>query len=274
MNRTCSQCGSTKYYCKGLCKNCYNKQLVPKRWSEKSDFCVKCGTSQTPHVAHGLCKRCFNTQKESGNLCACGCGLTTSIYRGVPRKFRKGHWLKVQNSDSEFQKAHKERFTGKNNPQYGKFGKDHPAYGHETSQETRELRRQVAIKRVASQKKSKTDIEIILSNILDELEIEHVSQKPIKGKFVVDEFLPKYNAIIEANGDYWHGNPSKFPNPNKLQSRNMSKDNGKFIYLHRCGYIVMYLWENELKKHKEFCRRRILDFLKNSASPFIQDSVD
>ena len=170
-----------------------------------------------------------------------------------------------------FMKAHVEAMTGGNNPQYGKFGKDHPAYGHETTEETREFRRQAAVKRVASQKTKGTDIEIILSELLDELGVNHISQYNFKNKFVVDEFLPDHNAIIEANGDYWHGNPTMFPNLNMLQKANMRRDERRWTYIHKCGYNVIFFWGNELLKHREYCRRRLVDLTKYILVPNPQD---
>lgn len=282
MNRTyvrkvvfsvCVSCGKNKkIYCKGMCDTCYDRQLVPSRWSEKSDFCVKCGSSESPHVAHGLCRRCYG-QQETNILCACGCGLTVPRRGNEIKKYRKGHWLRAQGKESEFQKSRTEKLSGKGNPQYGKFGKDHPAYGHKTKPEVREQRRQRAIKRVASRKTSKTDIEIILSDILDEMGIEHISQHPLKNKFVVDEFLPKYGIVIEANGDYWHGNTLKFPVLNKVQKKNSDRDAGRFIYLHKCGYTVVFFWGHELIGHREYCKRRILELTKYTLLPNIQDSV-
>lgn len=182
------------------------------------------------------------------------------------KEFRKGHWLKVQGKDSKFQEAHKKRFTGENNPQYGRFGKDHPSYGHKTSDATRELRRQIAIKRV-SKKTGATDIEIVLSEILDEIGICHIPQYIFKNKFVVDEFLPDHNIVIEANGDYWHGNPSFFPKLNKTQKTNSDRDKGRFSYISKCGYIPVFLWGSELLKHREYCKKRILELVKYTLLP-------
>lgn len=272
MNRTCVQCGSPKYYCKGMCKRCYTKQLVPSGWCKRFDRCVKCQSSEYPHVAHGLCSRCYHTQ-ETRVLCACGCGLTVPKNGNRIKRFRKGHWLRAQGQGSKFQEAHRDRFTGSNNPQYGKFGKDHPAYGHETTQETRELRRQVRLKALCDRKVKPTDIEIILSDVLDELNILHKPQEILCKKFVVDEFLPDFGLVIEAHGGYWHGDPRRFSMLDSVQSRNIKRDASKRKYLETCGYAVLILWEKELKENREWCKQEILSVIENLRLPLVQNSV-
>jgi very-short-patch-repair endonuclease len=41
---------------------------------------------------------------------------------------------------------------------------------------------------------------------LEELGLLYEFQKPIK-RYIADFFLPDYNLIIEADGDYWHNRP-------------------------------------------------------------------
>src|SRR3990172_4228710 len=105
-NKTCSRCGSKKYYAKGLCKSCYRKNLVPARWSKMSDFCLNCGTSERKHKARGLCEICYGSQKTSV-LCTCGCGLTVPKIGNKIRKYRKGHWMR---GNARFMEAHIKAF--------------------------------------------------------------------------------------------------------------------------------------------------------------------
>lgn len=264
MKRICSQCNSPNYYAKGLCRNCYKKQLKPAKWSKKFDCCIMCGTKEIPHIGHGLCKKCYNN-KKSNILCACGCGQVTTLYRGKPQKFIHGHWIRTQNEKNEFWIKSRKSVQGENNPCYGKFGKDHPAFKHHTTEETRQLRRKMRIEQLSKRKTSPTDIEIILSNLLDKINIKHYSQHPIKEKFVVDEFLPEYNTIIEAHGGYWHGDPRKYSKEklSKLQISNIKRDNSKQKYLIKCEYKILILWEKDLKENIDWCEQEILNIIKN-----------
>lgn len=271
--RVCKICGDDeKYYCKGMCKSCYKKALIPSRWCRISDACVRCGKSDSPHQARGLCAKCYRWL-DTDVLCACGCGLPVPRIGNKVKKFRKGHWLRIQGEGSAFQKAHKERFTGSNNPQYGKFGKDHPAYGHETKPEVRELRRKTILRTLSEGKMGKTDIEVILSEILDELGVKHISQALLYDKFTVDEYLPEGRVIIEAFGEYWHGDRRRFKRLNHFQMANFKRDESKGKWLTNKGHRVLILWEKELKKDREWCRQEILLAIENSTVPFVQDSV-
>lgn len=264
--RTCSRCDSDKYYCKGMCKSCYTKQLVPSRWSKEFDSCISCGTSKIPHKGRGMCGKCYDTQ-PTNVLCACGCGLTVPQRGNQVRTYRKGHWMR---NNPEFMVAHITAMTGENNPQYGKFGKEHPAYGHKTKPEVREARRKRRLKAIAEKKSEPTDIEIILSNLLDELSIVHHPQIVMYDKFTVDEFLPDYNIVIEAFGGYWHGDTRKFT-LDKTQYKRSISDLGRCKYLNACGHRVIILWENELKNNINFCKQEILTAIENFAIPLTQN---
>ena len=236
-----------------------------------SDFCLNCGTSERKHKARGLCEICYGSQKTSV-LCTCGCGLTVPKIGNKIRKYRKGHWMR---GNARFMEAHIKAFLGENNPWYGKFGKEHPAYGHETKPEVREQRRANRIKAMAESRGRITGIEKILSAILDDIGIEHIPQKEMYKKFVVDEFLPNSNVVIEAYGKFWHGDPRFYDEDhlNPLQKKNLVRDDSKCAYLNKCGHRVLILWENELNNSVEWCANEILLAIKNQRVPKTQDSI-
>jgi very-short-patch-repair endonuclease len=206
-------------------------------------------------------------------LCACGCGLPVPKVGNIVKKFRQGHWVRTQGSGSEFQKAHAKDMEGRNNPQYGKFGKDHPSYGHETTQETRELRRKTILRTLSQGKMGKTDIEVILSEILDELKVKHMPQSLLYDKFTVDEYLPDFGVVIEAFGAYWHGDRRVFKKMNRFQVVNSKRDASRGAWLTKKGHRVLILWERELKKDREWCKREVMLAIENALIPYVQDSV-
>jgi very-short-patch-repair endonuclease len=73
----------------------------------------------------------------------------------------------------------------------------------------------------------------------------------IKHSYQCDIFIPSKNLIIECDGDYWHGNPIKFPNPNKWQLEQIEKDKIRTQELQEAGYKVIRLWENEILANKD-----------------------
>lgn len=266
-NRHCSSCNSDKYYCKGLCKSCYRKFHISPSWSKKYAMCVGCNSTSSPHVAHGLCNKCYSTQTTERE-CACGCGTPVTRRGSHVKQFAKGHWIRVGNNNELVRKD----MSGTNNPQFGKFGKSHPAYGHATSEKTREERRVRRLNTLSNRGKV-TNIERILSDILDGLGVVHIPQTTLYGKFSVDEFVPQYNLVIEAYGGYWHGDQRRFPNLSQLQLKTTAKDRSKEKYLNTCGHRVLILWENELLHFPDWCISEIQLAIREYLVPLTQDSV-
>lgn len=84
--------------------------------------------------------------------------------------------------------------------------------------------------------------------ILDSLGIAYTPQHVIGGKFCVDAFLPDSNVVVQFDGDYWHGNPAKFPAPDARQRRRMTLDASQDAYMVKCGYTVIRVWASDLER--------------------------
>jgi very-short-patch-repair endonuclease len=222
-----------------------------------------CGTTKRPHFAKGFCNRCYSTRPGEGKPCKCGCGQITSTNRGKPQDFIHGHWLKSEEGYDHMLPYILNNSQGDGNPCYGKFGTNHPAFGHLTTDKCRNERRERMLKRISQHKNAPTDIEIILSKMLDDLHILHKSQHIIGNKFAVDEFVPSCRLLIEAYGDYWHGNPLRWNNDNmyELQKKNIKKDYSRRKYFEACGYSLLILWETDLKKNPEKCIKLLQEHL-------------
>jgi very-short-patch-repair endonuclease len=92
-----------------------------------------------------------------------------------------------------------------------------------------------------------TKIEKMLGQCLEELKLTHETQKNI-GALVVDEFLPEYGIVIEAQGDYWHSLP-----------RVVKHDSKRRTVLHRLGYHILEIWEKDFQD-LDVVKARILMF--------------
>lgn len=98
-------------------------------------------------------------------------------------------------------------------------------------------------------------LEIRISNILKDLNIEFSQQVSIKFKSV-DFLLKNTNIIIEVQGDFWHANPNKykkddilkFPIHHTTAEIIWKKDEKKKIILEKAGYTIIYLWEYDIRK--------------------------
>ena len=106
--------------------------------------------------------------------------------------------------------------------------------------------------------KYKSPNEKIVEKILNELNIEYTFQKRIdykKNKFyIVDFIINGTNIVLEAQGDYWHGNPITHPNPSKTQLEKIANDKIRKSILEDMGYKVIYLWEYDLINNYQQCK--------------------
>lgn len=81
--------------------------------------------------------------------------------------------------------------------------------------------------------------EIPLAAALDICGIEHQAQfKPEGCRFIFDEFIFP-NLLLEVNGDYWHG---------PKRPENQKRDIKKAIWAEENGYLLVVIWEHEIKK--------------------------
>lgn len=86
-------------------------------------------------------------------------------------------------------------------------------------------------------KLSSSSIEEKVAKQLDELGLKYKRQKRLnKCKFYVDFYLPKYNLVIECNGDYWH----------KLPDR-VKRDRDLKMYVENTGHKIIFVWEHDIR---------------------------
>lgn len=111
------------------------------------------------------------------------------------------------------------------------------------------------------QRGRRTSLEKKGYDLLDNLGIYYIPQYIISNKFCVDTFLPQHQIIIQFDGDYWHGHPDRFPNPDSRQIRRMKLDRSQDAYMEKCGYLVIRIWETDMNKHFFDVRQRLLSLL-------------
>lgn len=124
-------------------------------------------------------------------------------------------------------------------------------YGIEGAKKMREYRR----KQVLPFKDTK--IEVKIQNYLKELGIDfftHQYIKEIKHGYQCDIFIPKFNMIIECDGDYWHKIPTR-----------IMRDTIRTEELIEKGFKVLRLWGSEINvmtinDFKDKLKEKIGDF--------------
>ena len=111
--------------------------------------------------------------------------------------------------------------------------------------------------------RSKAEDELI--NLLVNQNIEVIPNYKIDSK-IFDLFIPKYNLLIEYNGDYWHCNPKKYKYDylNKKKGKTAKEiwdyDNDKLYLAKKNGYNIEVIWESDYKKDKKIINNLIKDY--------------
>lgn len=103
--------------------------------------------------------------------------------------------------------------------------------------------------------------EYIFSKILTEMGILFQRQYFLQGKYY-DFYLPKYNILIEIDGDYWHGNKKYFNHLNLTQLKSRWNDKYKNFIALSCNKKLVRIWASEIK-NKNNIRVKLLKEINN-----------
>ena len=108
-------------------------------------------------------------------------------------------------------------------------------------------------------KLEKTFEDNILNQLDDIVYSKHFYAKPIKAFY--DFYLPKYNLIIEVDGDFWHCNPSTIHSEAiyESQKKNILRDQEKNEWAKNNGFDITRFWEYDINNNPE----KVLEMLKN-----------
>jgi endogenous inhibitor of DNA gyrase (YacG/DUF329 family)/very-short-patch-repair endonuclease len=105
---------------------------------------------------------------------------------------------------------------------------------------------------ISQKSKGCSKIEKIVENFLVLNKIAFLKQFKIyydekKYKYkIFDFFLIDKRILIEVDGDYWHGNPFFFKNPNNTQKNAIENDIFKNNLAEKNNYKLLRYWENEI----------------------------
>lgn len=122
-----------------------------------------------------------------------------------------------------------------------------------------------AIKRVIKDGKVKrSGLEYKFEGILQILEIQYIHSYYIEniGK-IYDFYLPKYNILIEVDGDFWHCNPNKYDTPIcKTQELNLENDKFKNQWAQDNNYRILRFWEDDINNNIQYVKQILLENCK------------
>jgi very-short-patch-repair endonuclease len=102
----------------------------------------------------------------------------------------------------------------------------------------------------------------LLSDMKFEFEIQWIFGK----RFVADAYLKDYNAIVQFDGDYWHGNPKIFKNLSEMQQKNKRTDERANAVAKKEGLKILRFWEHDIKNNENCVKNKIFKFLKENKS--------
>lgn len=165
--------------------------------------------------------------------------------------------------DAFCERIAKER-VGKGNPMYGKTAWNlHKKF----SKEVRLKMSISAAKRLAKRIEwGPTNIEIEVAKFLDSIHEEYTEQKQIDF-YCVDFVLKNKKIIIEADGDFWHCNPQKYPDGpmSIIQKKSIRIDKAKNTFLAAKGWLVLRYWGSDILSgtFKKPLKDAILNYDKN-----------
>ena len=192
--------------------------------------------------------------------------MTEIVYSSEEIKTKRKNRVKKATSTKEYKKRQSELMTKiykKNPKEYVNSRKRTPTSWMKKSNYERWtilFGKEVADKKMENWiKKNKipnnskdTKPERLFALILDILNIEYEKQKPVK-KYKCDFYIPKYNLIVEIDGDYWHANPKKYKasdiiGPSKKTAKKIwESDKTKTLDILNEGYKVLRYWASDLK---------------------------
>lgn len=127
-------------------------------------------------------------------------------------------------------------------------------YGAEKAKSYRQKLRDASPSRLSKFSRRETAPERIVREILIELGSSFQTQVPI-GFYTVDFLVG--DLVIQADGDYWHANPLKYPEPSIGQLNRRRLDSSCDGLLRSRGYRVLRLWESDLNERPDVCLARI-----------------
>ncbi|MEM5007383.1 hypothetical protein ABEP42_13820 [Priestia megaterium] len=238
---------------------------------------VKVDTSNKALSVEILCHNCASPTKKT--------------LRYLKRRIRQGEYLffcsrKCANED------HAKKMEGEKNPNFeGEFhgDLDHPSYSRElrrertlkqfakmkltgefekllkkmqdghkkffSTPEGKALRVKNGIKaaQIMNQRGFKSSLEKGVGELLDYLGLNYEEQKEMYF-WVVDFYLPEYDLVIEAHGDYWHANPKVYKGEklNKDQESRRKRDGKlKALIKREKKHKFLVIWESDFHNNIE-----------------------
>jgi len=196
-------------------------------------------------------KKSKDTQRRlygSGELVIWNKGLTKDDDKRLDYGEKISNNLERNKKISEYRK-------GRKRPQHVLDSLDKGMREYWSKEENREKQRKKRVKYLKDyQYNNKTILESLFGDLLESIGVDFIFQYTICG-FNFDYYLPKYDLVIEVDGDFYHCNPIKYPNgpiyeTQKTTIKNDDKKNK--IWTLENGYTLLRFWETDINDKPEW----------------------
>ena len=238
------------------CENC-GKEFQDYKSNHRRFCCVDCKNNyqskQCDYYKVKKCKGCgkeFRPKENRTQFCGFDCYynyIRRNSYTKVPRKCKYC-------GNTFYQNHYKQQFCSKDCAYkwYSEF---------KQTEEQIQLQTDKVLNAICNGhiKKAYTKPHVIIDELLDSVNINHIDEYNIK-YYSVDIYLPDNNLMIEIMGDYWHTNPTtKYKECKSIpQQKTVTRDKRKHTYVQRYyGIEILYLWENDINNNIELCNALI-----------------
>ena len=116
--------------------------------------------------------------------------------------------------------------------------------------------------RKANKKRLPSSLELKVYKLLDGAGITYKKEKCI-GRCHADIFIEP-NLVAEIQGCFFHSCEKCFPKPLLRQKKALVKDMKRFIFFRSKGFVVLEVWEHEVKKDPDKVLKKILTFIEEN----------
>ena len=205
-------------------------------------------------------KKSKDTQRRlygSGELVIWNKGLTKDDDK------RLDYGEKISNNLERNQKISKS-LKGRKRPQHVLDSLDKGMREYWGKEENREKQRKTRSEYLKGyQYNNKTILESRFGDLLESIGVDFTFQHTICG-FNFDYYLPKYDLVIEVDGDFYHCNPIKYPNgPIYETQRNTVKNDNKKNKICESseGLTLLRFWETDINNKPEWVIEELKKYL-------------
>lgn len=160
-----------------------------------------------------------------------------------------------------------------------KVRKIHGHTGHKHSENAKQLNREATLKRYSEGRFPHTDTTI--HNKVFEF-VSSLSDYKFEKNYAFDMYSldiaePNLKIAIECNGGYFHADKRIYKDRtklNKMQRKNIRRDNAKRSFLKNRGWALIELWEVDINKNFEYCKNLIFSELNDyKQNPWIFEEI-